>query len=82
MKSETGVYARLSPVCGLCLLAFREGDAFKAIYPRRAGLGVSITVHWYCYRQLQPGDLTLVFRALERGLRIPLAALRKEGMRS
>jgi hypothetical protein len=47
-------------------VAFREGEEFKAIYQRRMGPALSFTVHRRCYGQLQPGDLTRVFGALER----------------
>jgi len=68
---ENSVYARLSPICGLCQIAFREGEEFKAIYQRRTGPALSVTVHRRCYGQLQPGDLTRVFEALERRV-VPL----------
>lgn len=71
------IIARLSPICALCLAPFREGDPFKAIYQRRAAPSLSVTVHQACFRQLQPGDLTLVFRWLQQGLQIPLVELRR-----
>lgn len=88
MTNAECVYARLSPICGLCQQPFWAGDAFKAIYQRpvapspftgRAGVGLalSITVHQRCFGQLGPGDLTLVFDCLGRGLRLPLAELHR-----
>jgi hypothetical protein len=53
-----------------------EGDQFRAFYPRVRGLGLSITCHRACAEQLQPGDLTMVYQALELGLRKPLSVLR------
>ena len=76
MTTGGEVYAQLSPICGLCQMTFREGEAFKAIYQRRTGPSLSITVHARCFQQLQRGDLTLVFQSLERGLELPLAVLR------
>ena len=75
---ESSVYARLSPICGLCQVAFREGEEFKAIYQRRTGPALSVTVHRRCYQQLEPGDLTRVFGALERRVLAPLAEGTKE----
>jgi hypothetical protein len=49
-------------------VAFREGEEFKAIYQQRIGPALSVTVHRRCYQQLQPGDLGLVFEALEGAL--------------
>lgn len=70
------VFARMSPICGLCLLAFREGDQVKAIYRTQRGITPSVTVHRACYGQLEPGDVTMVFQALDNRLSLPLKALR------
>lgn len=79
--SNGAVFARLSALCGLCLMPFREGEAFKAIYQRRTGPALSVTVHQRCCGQLQPGDLTLLFQSIERGLQLPLTVLRQRCMR-
>ncbi len=34
---DSAVYARLSPICGLCQVAFKEGEEFKAIYSEDIG---------------------------------------------
>ena len=70
------VYTRLNPTCGLCHIPFKHGDQFRAFYPRQRGLGLSITCHTACVEQLQPGDLSVVYQALELGLHKPLAVLR------
>jgi hypothetical protein len=72
----TGVFGER---CALCWEAFRIGDAYTSIW-RKGGRpvgerGLSINVHPRCLGQLDPGDLTRIFAALERRLAHPLAVL-------
>src|SRR5437899_2336700 len=69
----------LNGTCALCEVPFRVGDAYVAIWQRRPrGVAVllGVTVHRACYGQLDLGDLGRIFRALERGLAVPLRVLR------
>jgi hypothetical protein len=60
--------------CALCWEAFRIGDAFTTVWPRR-GARLALTMHAGCRAQLDPGDLGKLFDGLERGLALPLAVL-------
>jgi hypothetical protein len=70
-----------SAACALCEEPFRVGDQYVSLWQRKpAGtrLLLGITLHRACYGQLDLGDLTRIFAALERGLALPLQALRVE----
>jgi hypothetical protein len=65
-------------ICGLCHLRFLEGDQVKTVWRRGAVVGertLGFNAHLGCFGQLLPGDLTTIFRALERRLTLPLAVL-------
>ncbi|GEM_PF-3811371 len=65
--------------CGLCETAFAVGDEYVSIWQKGArAVLLGITVHRRCWAQLAPGDLTWIFAALEQGLALPLASLRRE----
>jgi hypothetical protein len=85
LRGATVTLPRLSARCSLCEAAFRVGDAYMAIWPRRPlgdGVLLSLTVHRGCYEQLGPGDLTRIFAALEQGLSVPLRVLRARDPRA
>jgi hypothetical protein len=69
----------LNGTCALCEVPFRVGDQYVAVWQRkpvRTAVLLGITVHRACYGQLDLGDLGRIFRALERGLAVPLRVLR------
>jgi len=69
----------LNGTCALCEVPFRVGDQYVAVWqrkPMRTAVLLGITVHRACYAQLDRGDLTQVFAALEEGLSLPLRLLR------
>jgi hypothetical protein len=64
--------------CALCWEAFRLGDSFSTVWPKR-GPRLALTLHPACRAQLDPGDLGKLFDSLARGLALPLARLRLAG---
>lgn len=72
------------PRCALCWERFKVGDTYRSIWPQRpAGGGrrpppavdLGISVHPACGAQLDDGDLTRIFAAIERQLALPIAVL-------
>ena len=50
--------------CALCWASFRLGDSYTTLW-RRGGL-LALHAHPGCLRELEPGDVTTLFGALER----------------
>lgn len=62
--------------CCLCWEVFELGDHYKSVWPKRGrGITLGLSMHPGCFTQLAPGDLTRIFAALERRLRLPIAVL-------
>ena len=65
------------PCCALCWERFKVGDTYRSIWPKRpaSAVDLGISVHPACGAQLDDGDLTRIFSALERKLEVPIAVL-------
>ena len=78
MPDELVVAPTWGRICGLCWLRFRDGDAYKSVWRGGSRPGervLGFNVHQACFAQLDPGDLTRLFYALERRLALPIAVL-------
>lgn len=62
--------------CALCWESFRVGDQYATLWPKAGGT-FALNVHQGCRAQLDAGDVTLLFAAMESRLKVAIAALKQ-----